>query len=374
MKIAIDCRLINEGGVGRYIRNLIYYLGKLNSTGNQFFLILPQNLDLKVQNSKLIYNSKFKILNSPIKWHSLNEQLGFYSELEKGNYDLVHFPYFSHPILYNRPFVITIHDLTILKFATGKATTKSYLTYLIKRFGYKEVLKHGIYKAKKIIVPSKTVKLDIVKQFNILKDKIAVTYEGVGYELQQAKAENCLPAGKAGKLVIDNYLLYVGNFYPHKNVEFLIKAFAKLDNQIKLVLAGPNNFFTKRIAELIDKLNIKNKVLIKSNLNDSELKYLYLNAKALVLPSLFEGFGLPIIEAVNFNCPLVLSDIPVFREIAPKQTMFFNPKKESELLNRLNQVLSKKKTKLVLSPDYLNNFSFKKMSKQTLEIYNSVLK
>ena len=219
MKIALDCRLWNEGGVGRYIRNLVWELQKIDSK-NQYDLFFYKNTNHNLKNTS---TSKYKILYTNAKWHSFKEQITFWQELEQGNYNLVHFPYFSHPIKYQRPFVLTIHDLTILHYATGKATTKNQFMYLVKRLGYKMTLSHGINEAKLIIVPSQSVKKDLLNHYDISEEKVIVTYEGVGQELIKAKSVS--PFDISIYRHIEPFYLYVGNFYPHKNIEFAVQKY-----------------------------------------------------------------------------------------------------------------------------------------------------
>lgn len=349
MKIAIDARLWHEGGVGRYIRNLVHYLLPLDQS-HEYTLILPPHIKANVD---------CRVIYSTTRWHSLAEQTQFLRELKRGHYDLVHFPYFSHPFLYNRPFVITIHDLTILNFATGKATTRGYGLYLLKRLGYRAVLNHALNQSQQIIVPSQFVKNDLLKRFEIPEAKISVTYEGVGYELLDLKIKTV--AAKR------NYLLYIGNFYPHKNVEFLLKAFRKNQNQdLCLYLCGPNDFFARRLKELVSQLELADRVKFFHDAGESTLVALYKAAQALVLPSVAEGFGLAVVEAAYFGCPLLLADIPVFREIAPPSATFFNPNNEPDLLRKIS--LTQRKP----MPDqqYFRRFSFAAMAKHTLAIYN----
>src|SRR5687768_2081128 len=119
MKIGIDARLWNETGVGRYIRNLVWQLGKIDKE-NEYVLFV--NSGARVQGQEFSHE-RFKIVETNIRWHTVSEQMQFPRLLENENLDLVHFPYFSVPIYYKGPFVITIHDLIINHFPTGKAST-----------------------------------------------------------------------------------------------------------------------------------------------------------------------------------------------------------------------------------------------------------
>jgi len=382
MRVAIDCRLWDEGGVGRYIRNLVYALNKHRSPIEYTLLVRPES-KLQVTSYKLQTNFKLQITNA--KWHSVDEQLGFWRALEKEKFDLVHFPYFSHPILYNRPFVITIHDLTILHFPTGKATTKSLPEYYLKRLAYVAALKHGIYKSQKILVPTEFVKEDILKNFKIPAEKIVVTYEGVGIELQNSNSQIHKSTNQTqnSNYKVNNrnsreekpYFLYVGNFYPHKNVEYLLEAFAKVkDEKVKLTLCGAESFFSKRMEEVVKKLNLESRVVFKYGVGNEELLALYSSAVALVYPSKFEGFGLPIVEATALSCPLLLADIPVFHEIAPPGAEFFSLNNGSELAEKMNALLVKKQARLSEKEkeNYLAKFSFAKMALETERVYEKV--
>lgn len=357
MKIAIDCRLWNEGGVGRYIRNLVWQLEKIDRK-NQYTLFFYQTLPNQIP-------SRFETKITQAKWHSLLEQTLFVSELNLGNFDLVHFPYFSHPILYQRPFVITLHDLTVKHFSTGKATTKGWFIYQIKRMGYHLVLNHAVKQAKQILVPSQTVLNDVVDFFPKTKNKLTVTYEGLGLDLVQAKpAKVVIPAR--------NFWLYVGNFYPHKNVNLLLQTMKDLgQNSQHLVMVGPNDLFAKRLRAHINQLKISGKVTLLSEITNDQLAWLYQQALGLVLPSLYEGFGLPILEAAYFGCPMYLADTAVFKEIAPKGAKFFNPHSASSLKQFLFKTT--KRQTLLISPSYWQRFSFAKMAKQTLAVYQQSL-
>lgn len=359
MQIAIDCRLWNEGGVGRYIRNLVSNLALLDKE-NKYTLWMYKNLELELRNFELTSNFEFRISNS--KWHSFSEQTTFCRELEKGNYDLVHFPYFSHPIFYRKPFVVTIHDLTILHFATGKATTKSPLIYGLKRAAYLLALQHAVRESKKIIVPTNFVQHDLETSLKVDAAKIQVTYEGVDSTFVEKKAE--CPSQITPQT---SFLLYVGNCYPHKNVEFLIDAVDSLkQSKTSLVLVTPDDFFAQRIKSYVATKRIASSIIFIHKATTNNLKYLYQHAKKLILPSLFEGFGLPVVEAAKFNCPLILSDIPVFHEIAPKGAAFFNPKDVDDLVKKLNG----QQTTINVSKEYFEKFSFEKMAVQTLDTYN----
>src|SRR3989344_3549537 len=224
MKIGIDARLIEETGVGRYIQNLIRELGQIDKE-NTYVVFLRKNYQLP--------NNRWSTRIVDVPWHSISEQLEMPKILSQEKLDLVHIPYHNPPIFYNGKIVITIHDLTILHFDTGRATTLPYPIYRLKRLGYYTELAIGLRRAKKIITVSATTKQEIVNHFHIDPEIITVTPEAADVGISRGK-----------RLVADEYILYVGNAYPHKNLDALFDAWPG-----KIVLATPDDYFSKRLAK-----------------------------------------------------------------------------------------------------------------------------
>lgn len=358
-KIGIDARLLTQTGVGTYLQNLLFYLDKMDLKNKIFYVYLREedfnNIDFK--NKNIIK----KIANQ--KWHSFSEQISFFIQLIKDNLDLMHFTYFSYPIFYFKKFIATIHDTTPLRFKTGKASTKNIFFYQIKHFIFKIVLFLQVKRASKIITPTETVKNELINIYGkSIENKIDVIYEGVNYKILKTRENNLL------KNKFKNFFIYVGNFYPHKNVENLIKAFKKIKKNIKLLLIGPDDYFTDRLGKYLKKVNNKNILLIKKpSLND--LVYFYKNALAIIHPSLSEGFGLPLIEAAYFNRPIIASDIPIFKELWKNQYVSFNPKNIDDIFNKINYFLINKPK--FNYQEIIKNYSFEKMTKITFKLYES---
>lgn len=365
MKIGIDCRLWNETGVGRYIRNLIKELQIIDSKNEYVLFVL--NKDYNQVNSQLS-TLNFQLVKADIRWHTLEEQLRFPSILNKENLSLVHFPYFSVPIFYNRPFIVTIHDLILHHFPTGRASTLPLFFYKLKLLGYKFVISKAVQKAKRIITVSNSTKEEILDHLKIKENKVVVIYEGIDEEIQSSNL-------KVKNLVKGKYFLYVGNAYPHKNLERLLEAFNALSSDVKLVLVGKEDHFYKRLKEKVRKMKLTDKVIFLQNVNDEELASLYKNAIALVVPSLMEGFGLPAIEAMANKCLILASDIPSLKETCGNVALYFNPLSIDELSEKLNIVTSHTTEYGMLEElrkkgiERAKFFSWKKMVQQTLAVY-----
>jgi len=358
MKIGIDARLIDETGVGRYIRNLIAELTKQDKTNDYVVFLKRSQYD-----HFFPPNPRWSKALANVSWHTIAEQLVMPWLLIKARLDLVHIPYFNIPILYPGKMVATIHDLTILHFDTGKATTLPLPLYKLRRLGYYLALAVGLRRARKIIAVSKTTKQEVVDHFQIDPNKIVVTYEGVDtkiYKSANSKSTNI------NRLITGQYFLYVGNAYPHKNLEILFKQHLS----IKLVLVGKIDFFYERLKKNISNRN----VIFFGQANDEQLITLYTHASALVFPSLMEGFGLPALEALALGCPVIVSDIPVFHEILGDQAMYFNPLDFKELAQKLSVVVD---SRIIINQDktsrLLARYSWPVLASQTLMVYNQIV-
>jgi glycosyltransferase involved in cell wall biosynthesis len=150
----------------------------------------------------------------------------------------------------------------------------------------------------------------------------------------------------------DNYFLYVGNAYPHKNVEVLLHAAAKAG--VRVVFVGKEDFFYKRLG------------IHPKTVTDAELFELYKNATALVFPSLMEGFGLPALEALSNNCPVIVSDIPVFHELLGNAAIYFNPRSVDDLVKCLKSAMVKRPP---VDSSIVKKYSWQKMAKETVSVY-----
>lgn len=360
-RIGIDARLIKQTGVGVYTYNLLTHLDTLVKDIEIYVFLRDKDMDAIDFENKL-----FKKVSANYHWHSFNEQVGFLRLLHSYNLDLMHFTYFSYPTLYNRDFIITIHDLIPLLFSTGRASTKNPLSYLVKRIGYKHTILSGIKKSKAILTPTNSVKESITENVpSVNSDKIHVTYEGVTSALMDAKEDK-----KLEKEFNRPFLLYVGNFYPHKNVDRLIRGFAKAKSELDLVLLGPDDYFSSRMHKLVEEMKTQ-RIHFYHNANLSDFVFFYKNAKALVHPSLSEGFGLPLVEASYFKCPIVASDIDVFNEILGEKRNSFDPYSVKSISTSIENISKRKPSKndYIDSKKLNDTFTFKNMAKETLKIY-----
>jgi len=375
--ILIDARLygLENSGIGRYLINLIKELIVLDKN-NKYILLLREKYFNEL---KLPRNWKKVLVD--IRHYTLKEQLKIPQIISKEAPDLVHFPHINFPIFYKGKYVITVHDLTMQRQGSNASDLPLPLYYL-KRLPFLLSAVKAVRNAGMIIVPSIEVKNDVVNYYSINSNKVKVAYEGVSfptaYHSQRISA----------KKILDNYgisekqyFLYVGNAYPHKNLDFAIKAFNKLNSQSKFntnfVIAGSGGVFKDRLEKNIKDAGAQKLVKLLGYIPDEELPALYKNSIAFIYPSISEGFGLQGLETMAAETLLLASDIPVFKEIYREQAMYFDPKNEDSLVEAMGNAIKlpqKERSKIInSSKEYIKRFSWHDMAKDTLEVYQQVL-
>lgn len=358
MKIGIDCRLWSETGVGRYIRNLVWEVSKIDKK-NQYILFFRKTEYKKVP----LPGRNFQKRLADIRWHTIKEQTSFTPILMRENLDLVHFPYYSLPVFYNRPFVVTIHDLIPMHQKTGRASTLSLPLYRAKLLAFKFVVSKAARSSRKIIAPSIASKGDIVKYLKTDPKKVIVVYEGVDEKLKNRESKK------------SNLLLYVGNAYPHKNLETLLHAFRKArkdKSDISLILVGKEDYFYKKLKVKAKKLNLEKHVKFYGFAKDSDLASLYKRAKAIVIPSFIEGFGLPALEGMSNKALVLASDIPSLHEVGGDAAVYFDPRSEDDLAKKIKDLFNEKyQDRVDKGLLRVREFSWRKTAEQTLKIYES---
>lgn len=371
MRVVIDARLWSESGIGRYIRNLVWQLQKLDKENDYFILHLKKEFD------GITYKDNFKGILANFRWYGFAEQLSLPKLLKLLAPDLVHFPHFNVPIFYRGKYVVTIHDLIHQHFQMRRATTHDPLTYKIKKMGYKKVFSSAVCHAAKIITPSAFVKRQLLKEWCANSHRVVVTPEGVEDNfIQLLKQYREQDFGKLiEKFGIGKpYLFYVGNAHPHKNIKALIKAFEVVKNMypgLSLVLSGPSHHFWEQIKK---KSNLGG-LIFTGFVTEKELATLYKNALAFVMPSLEEGFGIPVLEAMAAGCPVVSSDMASLPEIGGNACLYFDPKKEEDMVEKLVQITGDENLRrelIVKGNKRYKEFSWERLAKQTLEVYRDV--
>lgn len=374
MRIGIDARFYGgeqSKGLGRYTQKLVEYLAQYDHE-NEYVIFLQE--DGYTQWS--ITNPKFTPVLAPYRWYTIAEQLHMPRLIRKSRVDLMHFPHFNVPLLYRSPFVVTIHDLIILHFPTRRATTLGPFFYALKQWGGKRVLHHAIKNSQSILTVSEFSKRDILDYYQIDPKKILVTYESadpVNIPLKAEHAEEVLQ--KYG--VTKPYVLYVGNAYPHKNVEILIpvvQALKKKHGAVpwKFVCVGKLDYFYTRFKQEVEDAGLQNDILFPGFVPDTHLAYFYNQSVAYIFPSEYEGFGLPALEAMTYRIPVLAAESSCLPEILGDAALYFKAKDISGIIHAIESVAQNANLReqlIVKGQKQINHYSWKTMMEQTHELY-----
>jgi len=319
MKITLDARMYNYSGIGRYIKFLLSFLP-------EFY-----ELELLAYEGE-IKDDKLKIIPVKSRIYSPFEQIELKQKIKKT--DIYWTPHFNVPIL-NIPAryrITTIHDVCHLTEHSDLSKAKK----LYARMLYLSALK----KSDIVFTVSNFTKNELRRIFNLNSreiDKVKVVYEAIEFKNKKINASTFPVDGK--------YILYVGNVKKHKNIEGLIKAFRIIKDKfsdIKLVVVGRMEKFISGNVDalrLIEENGLNSCVVFTGVLTDEELISLYRNALLFVLPSFYEGFGLPPLEAISNGCPVFLSDIEVFREIYGDCVIYCNPYDPVDIAEKIEKFI-----------------------------------
>lgn len=369
MLIGIDARffgLIGKG-LGRYTQKLIENLETIDNE-NQYVVFLRKENFHQYQP----YNKNFTKVLADYHWYSFSEQIFYPKLLHKYKLDLMHFPHFNVPLLYQGKFVLTIHDLILIHFPTIRATKLNPLLYWIKYYGYKLTINSAISRAESIIAVSQFTKNDILREYPKAQKKINVTYEACD---NLCRIPNIPPHHILEKYgIIKPYLLYVGNAYPHKNLEILIDSFELVLNvfpDMQLALVGKEDFFYARLKSYSKTKNI-NGVHFLGFVSDQDLDVLYRFTKVYVFPSLYEGFGLPPLEAMAKGAVIVSSNHPCMQEILGDAALYSDAHNAKIFAESIINVLQDKNLQLELIEkgyQQIKKYNWEKMARETLCIY-----
>jgi glycosyltransferase involved in cell wall biosynthesis len=385
-KILIDCRFWGpkHTGLGRYAQNLVENLLKLSK--KYHFYLLFSKLDFKV--APIGKDKNITPVFSQSRHYSVKEQLEIPLILLKIRPDLIHFPHFNTPVLSRYKTIITIHDL-IKHYSKGlETTTRDPWSYLLKYAGYKLVFKNSVQKARQIIVPSEFVKKDLLKVYKLSGDKVKVVYEGVEKQFLKFKKPEVEKNSQAIKFlkslyITEPYLVYIGNAYPHKNLERLIFAVKKINisqkqknqNPVNLVIVSGRDVFWERLKNEVERQEANNFIKLPGYLSDNKLSLLLRHALAFVNPSTMEGFGLPGVEAMACYCPVICSNIPVFKEVYQNAALFFNPENVDSIKNRIFKLInftpSQRLRLIKRGKKQADKYSWEKCAQKTLNTYES---
>lgn len=365
MNIGIDANEANirtRVGVGQYAFNLLLELHRQNKNDNYFIYLKNRPLnDLPPANNHWHY-----IVFGPKQfWTKFALPLNLLIFPKK--LDLFYSPSHYSPSFSLVPTIPTIHDIGYIKY-TSQFTKKDL--YQLTNW-----TQASIKRAKHIITVSQFTKNELTNTYHIPKDNISVIYNGVG-TLKKTSSD-------FDKKVLDKfkitkpYFLAVGTLKPNKNYPFLIKAFStflKKHSNYQLIIAGKKGWLFEEIDAIIKKLNLDTQVIFTDYIDDIEKWPLYKNAISLVIPSTYEGFGIPAIESQNLGTPVIASDIPSLREVLNDSAIYINPQKSSTLVSAFEKIqnINLRQTLIIKGLKQAQKFTWEKAAKNLILLFHKI--
>lgn len=309
---------------------------------------------------KTILELMWKYIHIPSVEHLVHEKIDIFHIMSVGA---------INPPLRTAKLVATIYDLIPIKFPDfiGEKISKRFINNVIS-------------KADMVIAVSNSTKEDILEYFDIPGNKVEVVAPGFDSELyRQIQGKSMIDKIKAKYGIDRKYILFVGEIKPNKNLERLMKAYSILPNYLKsdclLVICGKKGWFFEGVFRAVKELKLEEKVIFTGYIPDEDLPFLMNGAEVFVCPSLYEGFGLPPLEAMACGTPVISSKVSSLPEVIGDAGILINPNDVEGLSNAILRILSSNELRAQLSEKGLkqaNKFSWEKTASQTVEIYNKV--
>jgi len=359
LRIGIDAREIESGmtGIGRYLKGFIKYA---SGTSHEYSLYYSRKPEVDLSNS----NIQVRVLSSP---KFLWDHITLPKALNKDKIDLFFSPYYKKPWLLRCKSVITVHDLNPLFDSNYSFWYRSY---------FKKILKRSIYSADFILAVSNYVKEELLKIFRIDAGKIIINYNAIDESFYPIEDNTSLGPTLVKYGIKSDYILYVGNLMPHKNISSLVKAYSELPDEkkekYKLVIAGKKNWTYGQLMDLVAKLGLANSVIFTGFIPDDDLVCLYKGAILFVFLSFREGFGFPPLEAMACGVPVIVSNTTSLPEVVGEAGLLVNPYKVDEIKVAIIKVLTDSTLRNDLIRKGLERsrgFTLKKTADQILEIF-----
>ena len=365
MTIGIDARMYGpkQTGIGMYIKHLIANLSEHYPQHRYVFFVSPEGeKDVRRQ-----FPSADVVVSS-CRWYTLCEQTIFLLQLWEKKVDIMHFTHFNVPVLYRRPFVVTIHDIIPLLYP-GSKIGRSWFRRKCFHWVFQSALSH----ARAIIAVSENTKKDVCKHFSVSPEKIRVIYEGVPHAAGIAPVSRAEPS-------LAPYILYTGVLREHKNVSGLVRAFIQLVREgknIRLVIAGPVDCAYKEPQRLWEEAGLADRVTVKELPSDEELDKIFAAAAVVAVPSFYEGFGFVGLEAMSYGVPVVASRVASLPEILGDAALYFDPHNIREMAATIASVLDDPSAARNLAEKgkkRIERFSWRRMIDETMNIYGIIQK
>ncbi|WP_078409099.1 glycosyltransferase family 4 protein [Priestia abyssalis] len=365
MKIAIDCRKLvgNKTGIGNYLESLLSKLLEIDSI-NKYYLLFDSLPQFKYESDQveIICINKFReIFPSEQLYNVFWLNFLVPSRLKKLSIDIFWGPNFVKPIFFpNKNSIVTIHDLAFIKNKEDHSRFHSLYLNIYLQLTLKKNLK--------VLTVSEYTRSDVIKEFNLSEENVRVSYCAI-------ETRNILPSNNLSLHLPKNYSLFVGTTEKRKNINVILESLAySLQyglETLPLVVVGAKGNGLEETKKKIKELGIEKHVYFTGYVTNEELAYIYSNAKIFIFPSLYEGFGIPLLEAMMYEVPIITSSVTSLPEVADDAALYIDPQSPQDLSRAVNRLLkndSLQKELIQKGKQRLSYFSWEKSALVLLDL------
>ena len=369
MRIGLDLRMVGENyGIGRYSLELARHLLQ-NDHDNSYVLFVRDREPL--ERSGLLIHSNVEVVTADFRHYSLGEQLGFPKVLAVHDLDLVHFMNFNVPVSYRGKFVVTIHDVVHHKLPGNQPSRFAH------RAAYRYVIGNAANRASRIITVSNFSKREIAETLHVPASKISVVYEAATPVLA---TPSDVAAARQDFRILKPYIIFVGVMERKKNIANLCRGFSLLRERYEvnaqLVMVGSVDRHYPEVVEQAKQVQFAKDIIFTGPVTETQKYALLKGAQAFVSASLYEGFGLPGVEAMSVGIPLAVANTEVFNEVYDNGAVYFDANDPEDIAQKMNLLLSDQKYSSAIAGHALERsamFSWDKAAQETLAVYRSVI-
>jgi len=378
MRIGIDyTAAVRQGaGIGRYTRQLVHALIDLG-TQNEYVLLVAgagvshsavQDLDSRGNVRGVILPVSDHTL--AVLWHRL--RLPLWVELASGVLDVFHSPDFTLPPVRKAKTVVTVHDLSFMR--VPQCSEPSLRSYLL------QVVPASVHRADMVLADSECTKSDLCELLGVDPARVEVIYAGVEQRFRRVQDAHLLRAVRERYHLPSRFILGLGTLQPRKNFERLIEAYAhvrkKLGDEISLVIAGGRGWMYQGIFQRVEELGLQDMVCFPGYVADEDLPALYTLADLFVFPSLYEGFGLPPLEAMACETPVVTSNVSSLPEVVGDAALMVDPHDVRALAEAMQEFLSDRDLRIEMVRRGVvraQRFSWSQAARKLLDVYRKMI-
>ena len=367
MRIGFDLRRIGNPGIGRYMKCLVEAVIQ-EGPEHEYVLLLPPGTESILQGG----NANIRKIATTVKYYSIREQFVLPGLLRENGVEIFHSPHFLIPLIRPCPTVVTIHDLIYI-------TCKEDLPSFAGRLYYKWMMEAAARLCRSIITDSEYSKTDIVRHLGVDPRQVAVIYPGIDPQFRPVRDEVKLAKVREKYGIKSDYVLYTGIYKPRKNHAALLRAFENFLQTgvaVQLVFAGPADGSEVGLRRLASEFGITDQVVFAGFVSDEDLPALYSSARIYACPSLYEGFGFTVLEAMTCGTPVVCTRETSLPEVAGQGALYADPRQRDEFALALHRAFTDEDLRRQLIASGFANvkrFSWQTAAKATLDVYGEAV-